>query len=136
MSAAGAVSRRIVEFLTFALPSGPARNRYRVEFLGELDAMPPGQRAAYLLRLAARMPALAFAVNAPRRVLLGPDMPIYPSLRCKVHLGHSWSDAYTEDGYRYLRCRNCGTDRRGSSPAPDSALWVGNVAGPGMGGMS
>ena len=52
-----------------------------------------------------------------------------------LDLGHRWSEAYTEDGHRYLRCHNCGEDRRGSSPAPENALWVGNVGG-GMGGMT
>ncbi|MCI1263125.1 MAG: hypothetical protein LKG20_12805 [Tetrasphaera jenkinsii] len=129
------LSRRAVELVTLALPSGPVRNRYRLELLSELEQVPARERAAYLLRVAGRMPSLAAVTVGPDRPILTGNPPRYPSIRCRLHLGHRWSQAYTEDGRRYLRCHNCGEDRRGSSPAPENALCVGNVGG-GMGGMT
>jgi hypothetical protein len=35
----------------------------------------------------------------------------HPTLLCRAHLHHKWVVAYTPDGERYMRCKNCGTDR-------------------------
>ena len=113
-----------VRLLTLALPSGPTRNRYRLELLGELAELPVPERTAYLARLATRVPALALAVQRPRRVVLAADAPFYPSVRCRLHLGHRWADAYTPDGHKYLRCRHCGTDRQGTNAGSSDGMWL------------
>ncbi|GAB4076222.1 hypothetical protein [Nostocoides australiense] len=49
--------RAALNTFTLALPSGLVRNRYRHEFAGELEALPVGDRAAYLRHVGGSMPS-------------------------------------------------------------------------------
>ena len=49
------LSRRAVELVTLALPSGPVRNRYRLELLSELEQVPASARHTFcVLRVVCR----------------------------------------------------------------------------------
>lgn len=116
---------------TLLLPGGPIRTRYRRELRAELEALPLDERAAYVHGALRAMPALARTVRIPR-VLLEEGAEFEPALKCRLHLGHGWADAYTEDGQHYRRCRHCGMDRQGASSNANDGIMLGQHSPLGM----
>lgn len=110
-----AAARVLVGAATATLPSGAARERYRLEHLGELSALPPHDQVHYAVG------ALATSWSLRRALFQEADMTQTPGqaakpLACKLNLHHHWHKEYNPAGESYRRCQVCGKDDPGDPP--------------------
>jgi hypothetical protein len=128
---------RAVRLAVRLLPAGPARERYRHEFIAELYGMPHSRQVRHVLGLLARSVALRSAVDRDRQPsTLEVSMPVLPPrapLLCRTHLHHKWELTVNPDGDDYLRCAACGKDRYDVDRVQPG---LGNFGGGIGGGMS
>ena len=104
--------RRIVRLACLTLPRGASRDRYRLEFLSDLDALTGAAQTGYALRALACAPALRLALtNADPHALEAPmTTTTSKPLRCHVNM-HRWEMARTKDGQQFVRCARCLKER-------------------------
>ncbi len=105
-------ARALVGAATATLPSGSVRDRYRLEHLGELSALPAGAQVHYAVG------ALATSWALRRALSKGKDMTVTTTrsrkpLLCLLNLHHRWQNHYNPAGETYRRCRRCGKDDPG-----------------------
>ena len=115
---AGTVSRTaqlMVGAATATLPSGTVRERYRLEHLGELSALPAREQVHYAVGALATSWALRRALSKERDMTATPTRHSKP-LMCRLNLHHSWQNQYNPAGETYRRCRKCGKDDPGPPP--------------------
>jgi hypothetical protein len=100
------------------LPAGPVRERYRRELAAELHDLAPSLRLRHAI-------GFLWSAWSLRRAVAGMDpvvettLPGFRSpLHCRLHLYHHYRLNLTEDGHRYLRCRDCGQDYPGTGNGP------------------
>ncbi len=129
---------RLIRFAVRALPAGEVRDRYRQEFLAELDSYRRGARLRFSLGVLTHVFVL--------RTVLDDDVPVAERdftlvrkpLLCHLRL-HFRARCVNEDGEVYLRCRRCGDDQYEYERNRDQANVAGNIAaniigGSGVGG--
>jgi hypothetical protein len=106
--------RQIVWAATRVLPHGPARDRYRQEFLAELHGLGRARQVRHAFGVLSRSWALRVAVNTPSDAVAADMEIVFPRRRgplsCRLNLGHQWTTVRTEDGGRYRQCQRCGKD--------------------------
>jgi hypothetical protein len=95
------------------LPDWHDRLRYRAEFLAELHDLPPAEQLRYTAGVLSQTFALRAALgSAPSRVeevAMSVSTPTrVPFFRCRLFRWHRWVTCRTEDGDRYVACRECG----------------------------
>jgi hypothetical protein len=121
---------RIVRLATHALPAGPARERYRQEFLAELAGMSGAHQARHAAGILTHCLGLRAAV---RGTPVGPveDAVTRPTkpLLCRTNAHHHWEWAHTPDGERYIRCSRCLKEKDSSA----GGQWTGGLS---MGGFN
>ena len=108
-------ARVLVGAATVTLPAGPARERYRLEHLGELSALPAGDQVHYAVG------ALATSWALRRALFQEGDMTTTPTrsgkpLLCRLNLHHRYRKEYNPAGEVYRRCSRCGKDDPGDPP--------------------
>jgi len=119
---------RLVRLATHTLPAGTVRDRYRLEFLAELAAVPGPHQTRYAAGILTHSLALRSAVRGTQVAPLEEAMtaPTKPLL-CRTNLHHHWEWAHTTDGERYIRCARCLKEKDSGA----GGRWVGGVS---MGG--
>lgn len=125
----------LVRLATRVLPDGPVRQRYRKELDSELHDLEPAGQRRHALGFLWSVWSLRRAVAGLDPVIGGAVQAFDAPLHCRLHLYHHYRLASTEDGHRYLRCRDCGKDYpgTGNGPADVGAAGV-MVTGSGMRG--
>ncbi len=108
-------ARVLVGAATVTLPAGPARERYRLEHLGELSALPAGGQVHYAVG------ALATSWALRRALFQESDMTTTTTrsgkpLLCRLNLHHRYRKQYNPAGEVYRRCDRCGKDDPGDPP--------------------
>ena len=118
---------RVVRAVTRTLPAGPVRDRYRQEFLAELDGLDRIAKTLFILGVVSRAFALRAAVRSPHASAGSPTTarPAKPLL-CRTGLHHRWRTYLNPDGEPYRHCIRCGADRYDGMGKDNSA---GNLAG-------
>lgn len=104
---------RTVRLAVCVLPPGPARDRYRHEFLAELYDMSSARQMRHAAQLLTRSFALRAAVDGVRQPsTLELIMPITTRkpLLCRLNLRHRWVRRVNPDGEDYLQCKRCDKD--------------------------
>ncbi|WP_457252370.1 hypothetical protein [Pedococcus sp. P5_B7] len=119
---------RIVRLATHALPAGTVRDRYRLELLAELAAVPGPHQTRHAAGILTHSLALRSAVRGTQVTPLEAVMttPTKPWL-CRTNLHHRWEWAHTRDGERYIRCAKCLKEKDYGA----GTRWVGGAS---MGG--
>ena len=112
-------ARALVGVATVTLPSGSVRDRYRLEHLGELSALPAGAQVQYAVGALATSWALRRALSKEKDMTVTTTRPRKPLL-CLLNLHHRWQNQYNPAGETYRRCRRCGKDYPGSPPRGES----------------
>ena len=97
-----------VALATRLLPAGPARTRYRDEFLAELHDLPPTAQLRHTAALLIRGTALRAALEENPMGTTGARVPFW---RCRVFRWHDFVRRSNPDGGLYQACRRCGRDR-------------------------
>ena len=114
-------ARVLVGVATVTLPSGGVRERYRLEHLGELSALPGRFQLQYAAGALATSWALRRALSKERDMTTTPTRPSKPVM-CRLNLHHRWQKVHNPAGESYRRCRRCGKDDfgdpRGGTPDP------------------
>jgi hypothetical protein len=100
------------------LPSGSVRERYRRELIAELSSLPPERQLRHSLGFLVSAWSLRRAVTGRDALVDGAALVFPRPLHCRLHLYHHYRLATTDDGGRYLRCRDCGLDRPGTGNGP------------------
>ena len=108
-------ARALVGVATVTLPSGSVRDRYRLEHLGELSALPAGAQVQYAVGALATSWALRRALSKEKDMTVTTTRPRKPLL-CLLNLHHRWGKAYNPAGETYRRCRRCGKNDPGPPP--------------------
>ncbi len=108
-------ARVLVGVATATLPSGQVRDRYRLEHLGELGALPTHDQVRYAVGALATSWALRRAVRQEKDMTATPTRPSTPLL-CRLNLHHRWHTEHNLAGEPYRRCRLCGKDDPGDPP--------------------
>ncbi len=111
-------ARVLVGAATATLPSGAARERYRLEHLGELSALPPHDQVNYAVGALATSWALRRALFQETDMTETPSRTTRPLL-CTLNLHHHWHTEHNPAGEAYRRCRVCGKDDPGDPPRGD-----------------
>ncbi len=110
-----------VHLASGALPAGPARDRYRQEFLSELYDLRRPRQAADTCGVLSRTWALRTALTSPVRPSSG-DVMTTPTMRrpllCALNLKHAWVIRSSDDGHRYRVCRRCGRENNPTGTLP------------------
>ena len=108
-------ARALVGAATATLPSGAVRERYRLEHLGELSALPTGAQVQYAVGALATSWALRRALSKERDMTINTTRTRKPLL-CLLNLHHRWEKQYNPAGETYRRCKRCGKDDPGPPP--------------------
>jgi hypothetical protein len=115
------------------LPAGAVRERYRKELAAELHDLEPQRRLRHALGFVWSVWSLRRAVSGADPVVEGAVQVFHAPLHCRLHLYHHYRLNSTEDGHRYLRCRDCGKDYPGTGNGPADVAGAGViVTGPGI----
>ncbi len=117
MSRRGPVGRLVATALR-VLPAGAVRERYRQELAAELHDLEPARRLRHALGFAWSAWSLRRAVSGLAPVIEGAPLVFHAPVHCRWHLYHHYRLNSTEDGHRYLRCRDCGKDYPGTGNGP------------------
>lgn len=117
----------VVRTALLILPSGAVRERYRRELAAELHDLEPRRRWRHALGFAWSAWSLRRAVAGLDPVVEGALQRFDPPLHCRLHLYHHYRIATTDDGHRYLRCRDCGKDYPGTGNGPADVGGTGVV---------
>ena len=116
-------ARVLVRAATSTLPSRALRDRYRLEHLGELSALPATDQTHYALGALATSWALRRALNTEENmasIAIGSTKP----LLCRLNLHHRWHTERNPMGEPYQRCLKCRKDKTGNQgPPPDAAAF-------------
>ncbi|HSO65197.1 MAG TPA: hypothetical protein VLQ78_08855 [Ornithinibacter sp.] len=114
-------ARVLVGAATATLPSGAVRERYRLEHLGELSALPATHQVRYAVGALSTSWALRRALSMEKDMTTTPTRPSKPLL-CRLNLRHRWHAEHNPMGESYRRCQKCGKDDfgdpRGGTPNP------------------
>jgi hypothetical protein len=111
-----------------ALPAGPVRDRYRVEFLAELYGMTPRQQTRHAIGVLTHAWALRMAVTSQGQLAGRTEVKNTDTrpLLCRLNLHHMWRWHSTDDGSRYRRCVRCDKDdHRTRGPLDQNGFGVG-----------
>lgn len=108
-------ARVLVGAATATLPSGAGRERYHLEHLAELHALPRGDQVRYALGALATSWALRRALTPEAEMSTIPTPSAVPLL-CRLRLHHHWRTEHNEAGEAYRRCTRCGKDATGDPP--------------------
>ena len=108
-------ARALVGAATATLPSGTVRDRYRMEHLSELSALPAREQLHYAVGALATSWALRRALSKDRDMPVTATRPRKPVL-CLLNLHHRWQNQYNPAGEPYRRCWRCGKDDPGPPP--------------------
>jgi hypothetical protein len=119
---------RLVRLAAHALPAGELRDRYRQEFLAELQACRPGARLPYSIGVLTHVLSLRMAVGAGRLGLETAVFTRHRPLLCHLYL-HHFEACHNPDGEFYLRCRRCGADRYDPEGRSGDLNIGGNILG-------
>jgi hypothetical protein len=101
---------RIARLAARVLPAGPARDRYRHEFLAELYGMSAARQIRHATALLTRSFALRAAVDReqqPSTLELITPVTTRKPLRCRLNIRHKWVRRINPDGDDYLQCKRC-----------------------------
>jgi hypothetical protein len=99
---------RLIESAVRRLPPD-ATDRYRREFLTELQYLGDRERVVYALSIRIRAAAMQRAVASTNEVVPGRatddrhQLPIH----CRIHLWHHWAMEH-QPGVTFEACRDCG----------------------------
>ena len=100
--------RRVVRAASLLLPEGPVRDRYRAEFVADLDGLAPQAQARYAVGVLASAFALRGATGGTTSTPWeGTIMTKSKPLLCRTNLHHPWERAQGDSGEEYIRCRRC-----------------------------
>jgi hypothetical protein len=108
-------ARALVGAATATLPSGAVRDRYRLEHLGELSALPTRAQVQYAVGALATSWALRRALSKEKDMTVTTTRRRKPLL-CQLNLHHRWQKQYNPAGEIYRTCRRCGKDDPGPPP--------------------
>lgn len=104
---------RTVYLAARALPPGPARDRYRGEFVAELHGMNRMQQARHAASVLTHCWSLRSELASPPPTPSEALMTTTPDpVLCRCHVHHHWTLQIDADGHRYLHCTRCGRYRR------------------------
>jgi hypothetical protein len=125
---------RLVRFAARALPPGPLRERYRQEFLAELQGYRAGTQLRYSIGVLTHVVALRMALGHDRVPVTERDFSrVRKPILCRLHV-HFRTRCVNEDGDVYHRCHRCGDDQYEYERHWDENNVAGNVAGNIIGG--
>jgi hypothetical protein len=99
--------RRMVRAASLLLPRGAVRDRYRSEFVADLDGLTPGAQLRYAVGVLASAVALRGAAKGATSTPLEDTMTTTKPLLCRTNLHHRWEHAFGDTGEVYVRCRRC-----------------------------
>jgi len=108
----------LIRTALLVLPAGPVRERYRQELAAELRDLEPSRRLRHALGFLGSAWSLRRSVTGMDPVFDGALPDLRSPLHCRLHLYHHYRLNSTEDGHRYLRCRDCGQDYPGTGNGP------------------
>ena len=100
-------ARTGVALATTALPAGPIRERWREEFLADLQVLGPRQQATYTVGVLANAWALRSALGKGEPTIMGETVTTRTPLTCRLNLRHRWRVVSTEDGNPHWECTRC-----------------------------
>lgn len=96
------------------LPKGTVRERYRAEFLAELDGLTNRQQISHAAGVLGHAGTLCVAVTSyqtpGKEGTTMSTRTISRLVLCGLNLHHEWQWHSTEDGQRYRQCFRCGKD--------------------------
>lgn len=90
-----------------ALSAGPTRERWREEFLADLQVLGRRQQATYAVGVLANAWALRSALGEGEPIIMTKTVTTRPPLRCRLNLRHRWRVVSTEDGNPHWECTAC-----------------------------
>ena len=126
------VSGYAVRAVSVLLPAGAVRERYRREFVADLNDLDRSGRSRYVMGVVSRCLALRWAVRgSSRRTALAPERIIVPRkpVLCRFAIHHRWRVTRNPDGEPYQHCIGCGADRYdGMSATTSTGTIAGNMA--------
>ena len=87
------------------------RDRYRAEFLADLDSLPTRAQIRYATGVLLSVNALRRATRSTGVAPMEETMTMRKPLLCRTNLHHRWERFQSDDGVGYTQCARCGKEK-------------------------